>query len=228
MHLILRVQLLVMPQMRRWCSDSPLMAQQTGSKLLVADGVLHITVEALFLRVGVLDDLCISLLGELGLPAAGGRADRITVELDVLNNPLVLVHTLREAEVTSGVLHVLVELGSIVVEGVLGNIMPLGLRLGGAHNKLVLVHSLSNGNAVSTGLDLRILAEAGDGIVDGVAKRSLLVRELGAAGRRANGVGLLIELKVLNDPLVLVHTLGEAEVTSSVLPLGIHVLVREY
>ena len=130
--------------------------------------------------------------------------------------------TLGDADMVLGVLDILVELGSVVVKGILGNIVPLGLGLGSAHDELVVVHSLGDGHAGSDGINLGVTAEAGDGIVDGVAKRSLLVRVLGAAGRRANGVGLFIELKVLNDPLVLVHTFGEAEVTSGVL----HILIK--
>ena len=114
----------------------------------------------------------------------------------VLNDPLVLGAGLGEVKMAGGVHHILVELRGEVVQSILRDIVPLGLGLGGAHDELVAVHLLCDGDAVGAGVDLGVAAEARDGIIDGIAERGSFVLELSAASRGADGVGVKLDQAV--------------------------------
>jgi len=121
-----KVQLLVRPHSRHFFSVIPGVTTDLGGKLLVAKRVLNITVEALFIGIRVLNNLGVSLLGELRLPASGRGANRITVELDILDHPLMLGDTFGGAEMRGSTLHIIVEIGGKVIHGIFSNIVPFG------------------------------------------------------------------------------------------------------
>jgi hypothetical protein len=84
--------------------------------------------------------------------------------------------------------HVLVKVGSKVVIRVLGDVVPLGLRLGSSHYELVAVSSLADLDASHGGCVIGVRAEVLHRVFDIIAERRLLVLILGAARRGSDRV----------------------------------------
>ena len=125
-------------------------------------------------------------------------------------------------EVGPGGDDVLVEGWVEVVVGVLSFVGPLLLGGGGTDLELVADHALGKLNRGEVIVDIVVSAEVGHGVVDLIAQVLLLVLVLGAAGGRADwiGLGLGVELHVG------VELDGEGPVVAEVL-LGVgEVLVR--
>jgi len=129
-------------------------------------------------------------------------------------------------QVGLGVLDVLIESRSEVVEGLLSRVER---RLLEVEVPRVLVNLLSDRQGVEVVLDLSVLTEVRHGVVEVVAKLLLGVLVLGAASGGADGVGLQVQalsnLDVLVGVIALVgmgdleSTLGGSRLPDSVLLL---------
>lgn len=141
---------------------------------------------------GVGSELHLSLNGS-GF-GSGGASSGSFVERNVgwfiFNNPLVTKFVLSVGEVALRMDDVLIKFGVEVVHGILGNIVILGSSKTGGKIELVRVHSLSNGDRVGSSNHIGVSSVIGNGIIEWISERSLLVSVLGATSRTANRIRL--------------------------------------
>lgn len=123
----------------------------------------------------------------LVLVATGRRADWVGTDLHIHGGSKNL---LGASEVLLGRDDIVVKSWGEVVINILSWVVPLGLRLLGSHNDLVVVLSLSDGDGVSGGLNIWVATEAWDWVVDWVSLWSFWVLVLVATGGRADWVVL--------------------------------------
>ena len=99
-----------------------------------------------------------SVLGDF----SGGIGDRVRSNLDHSGAKSVL----SLGDVSVGVNNVIIKGWVVIVESVLGDVVPFSLGISGSHYKLMVVHLLTNSDRVHGALHVWVLAEVWNWIID--------------------------------------------------------------
>lgn len=103
------------------------------------------------------------------------------------------------SEVLLRVLDVAIEIGVVIVEGVLGDVVPFGSRFRSTHDELVVVHGFGNADGVLSSNHIGIRSVVGNEVIEIIAERSSLMLELGASGGRADRIRASSEINFSSD-----------------------------
>jgi len=122
-----------------------------------------------------------------------------SVGIFFFDDPLVAESIFGVSEVLLRVNDVTIEVGVVVVEGVLGDVVPLGSGLRGTHDELVVVHGLGNADGVCGSDHIGIRAVVGNEVIEVIAERSSLMLVLSASGGRADGIRGSSEINISSD-----------------------------
>jgi len=164
----------------------PLVAKSIRGSFLMSMSVEDVSVEALGIRVWVLNDLGFLSLGVLRLWASRGSANWVRLGLHVRvkldsEGPVVAEVLLSVSEVLVGSDDVTVKLWSEVVVDILGWVVPFGLGSLSSELELVGFHALGKLKRSVVVENVGVNAEVWNSVVDLVTEWLLLVLVLSAA-----------------------------------------------
>jgi len=103
------------------------------------------------------------------------------------------------SEVLLRVHDVAIKVGVVIVEGVLGDVVPFCSRLRSTHDELVVVHGFGNADGVLSSNHIGIRSVVGNEVIEIIAERSSLMLELSASGGRADRIRASSEIDFGSD-----------------------------